>query len=184
MSTLGGPDKPRVEQTFRRRVAGWRPALAPLLVLLFVLAEASSVAQAAETYAKAYRLANRTGRPMVVLVGAEWCGPCQNMKRKVIPQIKRRRLFGRIAFATVNVDREKALGKQLIRGGPIPQLLMFRRTRRGWRMSRLTGGQSVDMVAAFIDDGLKRDSAEKAAEGSPTAPVSNPAEDSAESSSG
>jgi len=168
MSSLGSPDERPVVRSFRRCLAGWQPALTPVLLSLFVLLmvpEASSIALGAESYAEAYRLANQTGRPMVVLVGAEWCGPCQNMKRQVIPQVRRRGLFGRVAFATVNVDRQRELGKRLIRGGPIPQLLMFRRTNQGWRLSRLTGGQSVGKVASFIDDGLKRDAAEKEAEG-------------------
>ncbi len=123
---------------------------------------ASNPAQASETYAKAYHLANKTGRPMVVLVGADWCGPCQRMKREVLPQVRRGGLLGRVAFAMVNVDREPKLGRSLRRGGPIPQLLMFRRTPKGWRLSRLTGGQSVPKVEEFIDHGLQRDAAAKA----------------------
>ena len=84
MSSLGRPNEHVVARPFERSVAGWRPALTPVVLVLFVvvvLAEASAVAQGAETYAEAYRLANQTGRPMVVLVGAEWCGPCRNMKQ-------------------------------------------------------------------------------------------------------
>jgi thioredoxin-like negative regulator of GroEL len=132
---------------------------------LALLLEASMLAQDTESYASAYHLATQTGRPMVVFVGAEWCGPCQTMKREVIPQVKRRGLFGRVAFASVNVDRERELGKRLTRGGPIPQLLMFRRTARGWRLSRLTGGQNARKVEAFINHGLNRDAATKAEEG-------------------
>ncbi|HUT89527.1 MAG TPA: thioredoxin family protein [Thermoguttaceae bacterium] len=145
---------------------------------------ASSIAQGAETYAEAYRLASQTGRPMVVLVGAEWCGPCQTMKQNVIPQIRRRGLLGRVAFATVCVDRQRELGKQLTRGGPIPQLLMFRRTYQGWRLSRLTGGQSVGDVEAFIDEGLKRDAAEKKAEVAQTEQAPQAPSDSGEGKSG
>ena len=122
----------------------------------------STSAQGAETYAEAYRLASKTGQPMVVLVGAEWCAPCQKMKREVIPQVRRRGLLGRVAFAMVNVDRERDLSKRLVRGGRIPQLLMFRPTPKGWRLSKLTGEQSVPSVEAFIDHGLKRDAATKA----------------------
>ena len=164
VTSLGSPDERPGVRPSRLCLAGWKPALKPVLLTLFglvVVPEASSIAQGAETYAEAYRLASQTGRPMVVLVGAEWCGPCQTMKQNVIPQVRRRGLLGRVAFATVCVDRQRELGRQLTRGGPIPQLLMFRRTNQGWRLSRLTGGQSVGKVEAFIDDGLKRDAAEK-----------------------
>jgi thioredoxin-like negative regulator of GroEL len=131
---------------------------------LALLLEVSVLVPGTDTYAAAYRETTKTGRPMVVFVGAEWCGPCQTMKREVIPQIRRRCLRGRVAFAMVNMDRERELARRLTRGGPIPQLLMFRRARDGWRLSRLKGGQTVGTVEAFIDGGLQRDAAAKEAE--------------------
>ena len=133
----------------------------------FSLAAALQVAilaPAADTYAEAYRLTAETGRPMVVMVSAEWCPACQTMKKKVIPKVEQRGLLGKVSFAIVNLDRQRKLGKTLTRGGPIPQLLMYRQTNEGWRLSRLTGGQSVRKVEAFIDRGLERDAAEKEAE--------------------
>jgi thioredoxin-like negative regulator of GroEL len=138
------------------------PTFAFAILGLAVAVPASDATQASESYAEAYQLASKTGRPMVVFVGADWCGPCQRMKREVIPQVRRRGLLGRVAFAMVNVDGEPKLGRSLRRGGPIPQLLMFRRTPKGWRLSRLTGGQSVPNVEAFIDHGLQRDAETKA----------------------
>jgi thioredoxin-like negative regulator of GroEL len=131
---------------------------------LAVLLQLSMAASDGDAYAKAYRDTARTGRPMVVLVSAEWCPACQQMKRDVIPRIKRQGLLSKVAFAMVNLDRDRELGRQLIRGGPIPQLLFFRRTPNGWLRSRLIGGQSVRTVEQFINTGLRRDQATKQVE--------------------
>jgi len=113
---------------------------------------------------KPIRETTETGRPMVVMVSAEWCPACQTMKDKVIPEVKRRGLLGKVAFAIVNLDRERKLGRELTRGGPIPQLLMFRKTDEGWKLRRLVGGKSVNTVEHFIEEGIKLDEATKQAE--------------------
>jgi hypothetical protein len=41
---------------------------------------------------------------------------------------------------------------------------MYRKTRDGWKRSKLVGGQSVRAVEAFIGKGLERDEATKQAE--------------------
>ena len=61
----------------------------------------------------------------------------------------------KVAFAIVNLDREKELGDQLVRGGPIPQMLLFRRTSDGWRVRRLIGSQSVEAVENLLNEGLR-----------------------------
>ena len=61
----------------------------------------------------------------------------------------------------VNPDRDKELADKLIGGGPIPQLVMFRRKGDGWVRKNLVGGQSVEAVEEFIKEGLARDAADK-----------------------
>ena len=104
-----------------------------------------------------------TGRPMVILVGADWCPACQTMKNDVVPQVKRRGLLGRVAYAVVNLDRQRDLGRQLVADGPIPQFIMYRKTREGWKRRRLIGGQNVETVEAFIKEGLELDKTDKLA---------------------
>ena len=69
---------------------------------------------------------------MVVMVSTDWCGPCQSMKRNVLPKLRERGLFKKVAFAQVNADRDSELAKELTGGGPVPQLVMYRRTDGGW----------------------------------------------------
>ena len=106
------------------------------------------------TYAEARKTCTETGKPMVVLVGADWCPACKVMKDKVLPQIRQHGLLRRVAFAHVNYDREKELAGQLIAGGPIPQLLIFRRDGSAWRLRRLVGGYDVNTVESFIAQGI------------------------------
>ena len=122
----------------------------------------------------AYNLArkecNDTGRPMIVLVGAKWCPACVDMKDHVVPKLRKRGLLRKVAFALVDLDRQKKLGHRLIQGGPIPQLIMYRKTKSGWRRQQLIGGQSVETAAAFIQEGIRlKEKDDLKAKGSPKA---------------
>jgi thioredoxin-like negative regulator of GroEL len=118
---------------------------------------------AAETYAEAHRLTTQTGKPLVVMVSTDWCVPCQTMKKTVLPRVRERGLLRKVAFAIVNPDRDRDLAEQITDGGPVPQLVMFRKTADGWIRKKLIGGQSVETVEQFINEGLAQDEADKKA---------------------
>ena len=103
-----------------------------------------------DSYEAAHQKTLETGRPMVVLVGATWCPACRDMEKDVIPAVRQRAVFKRVAFAHVDLDREKELGRSLTEGGAIPQLIVFRRDGEGWTNQRLIGGQTVEQVEKFI----------------------------------
>ena len=109
-------------------------------------------ATADESYAEAFRTAQENGRPMMVLVGATWCPACQQMEKQTLPQMRERGLLKRVVFALVDVDRDRDIGQSLISGGPIPQLILFRRTREGWANRRLIGGQSIPTLEQFVNE--------------------------------
>lgn len=117
-----------------------------------------------DDYATARARTAKTGQPIVILVGAEWCPACVEMKQKVVPVIRKRGLLRRVAFANVNLDEQNKLARQLTGGGPIPQMIMYRKTRQGWLRRVLIGGQSSKAVETFIDRGIKLDAATKKAE--------------------
>jgi len=128
----------------------------PMTALTFAaLLQASVLATGAETYAYAHRATAETGQPMVVMVGADWCPACQAMEQNIIPQVRQRGIFRRVAFAIVNVDRERELATQLTSGGPIPQLITFHKTSVGWRRRVLIGGQTVETVESFIGEAVQ-----------------------------
>ena len=119
--------------------------------------------EAPDTYAEARRQVTETGRPMVVMVGTDWCGPCQAMKKTILPKVREHGLLKKVAFALVNADKDSDLAKELTGGGPVPQLVMYCKKDGVWKRRKLIGGQSVEQVEQFIKEGLtvaKKDNTE------------------------
>ncbi|MGA2032341.1 MAG: thioredoxin family protein [Thermoguttaceae bacterium] len=110
-----------------------------------------------DSYSAAHQTTVTTGKPMMVMVSTDWCVPCQMMKKTIIPQVRQRGLLAKVAFAIVNPDRDRDLAERLIGGGPVPQLIMFRKTANGWRRRKLIGGQTVEAVEDFINDGIAKE---------------------------
>lgn len=121
---------------------------------LVVVLQAAFLTGSAETYSAAYAATAEKGYPLVVVVGASWCPACQEMKSKIIPELKRQGVFRDVAFAQVDLDEESELGAKLTEGGPIPQIVVYRRTTVGWRLRRLIGGHDVRTVEQFIRQGV------------------------------
>jgi thioredoxin-like negative regulator of GroEL len=113
------------------------------------------------TYAEAQKTTEKTGKPLVIMVSTDWCPPCQTMKKTILPRVKAHGGLRRVTFAMVNPDQDGDLANEITGGGPIPQLVMFRKTNKGWVRKKLVGGQSVEDVEQFINDGLASDAAEK-----------------------
>ena len=101
-------------------------------------------------YADAYRAFQEEGRPMVVLVGADWCPACRTMKGSSMPQALRSGAMKDVSFAVVDVDRSRALAGQLMQGSSIPQLIMYYKTDDGTRRVQLTGAHSAGQVQQFV----------------------------------
>lgn len=109
----------------------------------------------ANDYQEAYSKAEKEGKPLLVLVGAEWCPGCRVMKDEVIPQLKGDGGLEDVVFTTVNTDEKPTLTRRLLRGTAIPQLVMFARTGKGsWRRTELTGVQETGRIRQFIRRGI------------------------------
>jgi thioredoxin-like negative regulator of GroEL len=102
------------------------------------------------TYAEAYQEASETGKPLLVMVTATWCGPCQNMKATVLPEIRRRGILNEFSFGVVDVDQERRLVQQLGGTGPIPQLVCYRQGKGQWYRSKMIGNRGADQVEEFL----------------------------------
>jgi hypothetical protein len=82
------------------------------------------------------------------------------MKNNVLPRLSRSGGLDKVAFAHVNADRDSRIAKSVMKGGTIPQLIMYRKTPTGWRRHMLVGAQSPEKIEAFINQGLKLDEAD------------------------
>ena len=117
---------------------------------LAALLQFSVVTSGTQSYNEAYRTTEDTGRPLVVMVGAEWCPGCVQMKHSVMPVVERNGGLKNVAYAYVNTDQQGPLAQKLMRGGSIPQLIVFRKTADGWKRDQLTGAHSPTEVESFI----------------------------------
>ena len=108
------------------------------------------------SYAEGYRQMQQTGRPLLVLVGADWCPGCRTMKNATLPALAKAGQLDDVIPTQVNCDRESELADQLMRGGTIPQLILFTRTEDGWRRTQLTGAYGAADVRKFISREVAR----------------------------
>ncbi len=122
---------------------------------LSILLQSAVLTAGANDYASAYNQSVETGRPLVVLLGADWCPGCQRMKSGAIPEVERQGGLNKVAFAQVNTDHQRDLAGQLMQGSSIPQLVMFYKTDTGWKRRQLTGARSASDIRAFLDRPLE-----------------------------
>jgi thioredoxin-like negative regulator of GroEL len=119
-------------------------------LMLNLLLQAAAVAGPARDYTSAYYETERTGRPLVVLIGADWCPGCQQMKQSAIPELEKKGGLKKVSFAYVNSDHQSSLAGKLMQGSSIPQLIMFHKTESGWIRQQMTGAHSVSDIQAFL----------------------------------
>ena len=117
---------------------------------LNLLLQTGALSAGGYDYATAFKHTEETGRPLVVLIGADWCPGCSQMKYTTIPELEKKGGLRKVAFAYVNTDQQRQLAGKLMRGSSIPQLVMYQKTDSGWTRKQLTGAQSTSSVAAFI----------------------------------
>lgn len=125
--------------------------------ILITLVHASLMGSGAGSYSEAYQQTMETGRPLVVLVCAQWCQPCQQMKKNVLPELRKHGWMDKVSLTVVDWDHNKELAQQLTGGGSIPRLVMYCRTPEGWNRSELVGSQSVSAVEQFLSIGTVAD---------------------------
>ena len=72
------------------------------------------------------------------------------MKNSVIPQLQQAGDLTDVSFAMVNPDQDRELAGKLMRGGSIPQLIVYQKTDDGWKREQITGAASVNETRGLI----------------------------------
>jgi thioredoxin-like negative regulator of GroEL len=117
---------------------------------LTVMVHASLLGASTDDYSQAYRRSVETGRPLVVLIGAQWCPGCVEMKNNILPKVAKTGGLDGVEFAYVDADRQPKIAAKLSRAQVIPQLIRLDKTKDGWKDQVLVGAQSPDKVREFL----------------------------------
>lgn len=120
-------------------------------VLVTVSAAEQQNSSKDQDYAAAYRTAQQEGKPLMVVVGADWCPACVNLKATTLTSLAQTGQLEDVSVAVVDQDAEPELAAQLKQGQTIPQIIVFSQTDSGWKRTQLTGFQSQGPVRSLID---------------------------------
>ena len=104
---------------------------------------------------RATEQAKKSGRPILVMVGASWCKACNVAKLTLWPAIKRIAKRHNVHAAIVEVQRDRVADTLIGQGGRgVPQFLFCRLTDEGTLepIRRLVGLQEPRDVEAMIVD--------------------------------
>ncbi len=105
-------------------------------------------------YASAYRLAQSGDKPLLVLVTAEWCAPCQSLKKSTLPEMLERGGFSDFHFAMVDVDRDATTAAKLTENRPVPQFIVFEKNGATWKKRYSIGFLGTTDLQAFLAPSL------------------------------
>lgn len=104
----------------------------------------------AMSYTEAYGKSREGDKPLLVMVTAKWCPPCQLMKQNTMPQLFNRDAFKDFNFAMVDYDSETKIADQLIGNRGLPQIIMFEKSNGQWLRRYLKGIQTAQAVESFV----------------------------------
>lgn len=78
------------------------------------------------SYSDAYATAERQGRPLLILLSAEWCPACKEFKKRTLDPMYENGELRPFVYYVLDVDREPDVADRL-RGmyRPLPQLKVF-----------------------------------------------------------
>jgi thioredoxin-like negative regulator of GroEL len=124
--------------------------LTVLLTMLLTGVTGNSHMNSSRNYASAYRAAQDRNLPLVVVVGAEWCPACVNLKRTTIASMEASGELQEVSLAVIDQDSEPELARMIKKGEMIPQIVVFSKTDQGWRRTQLTGFQAIEPLRSLI----------------------------------
>ena len=79
-------------------------------------------------------------KPVLVDFYAEWCGPCQIMKPRILDVAER--MGDNIKIIQIDVDKEKELATRF-RIASVPTLIIFKNGKQQWRQSGIISAHAL-----------------------------------------
>lgn len=106
-----------------------------------------------ETYEAAYHQAFKAKKPLLVMLTATWCGPCQLYKAEVLEPMDKADEFAGFVFVKVDFDREKEVANRIMSqtsNRRLPQLVTYVFDGKEWRRDQLFEKRPIDEVRQLI----------------------------------
>ena len=124
--------------------------VATLALFAVLLGQGSGEGEEQLGYEAAYRKAQEEKKPLVVLVGAEWCPACKTMKAETIETMKKAGELKEVVYTQLDKDAHPELAEQVMQGKTLPQIVVFSEGESGWKRFSLTGMQTPRRVKELI----------------------------------
>jgi thiol:disulfide interchange protein len=102
------------------------------------------------TYEVAYQKAQKERKPLLILVGADWCHACKTMKDETIVPMKEGGQLKEVVFTQLDKEKHPELASQVMQGSTLPQIIVFCEGDKGWKKFSLSGMQSERRVKELI----------------------------------
>lgn len=82
-------------------------------------------------------------KPVLVDFYAEWCGPCQMMKPRILDVAER--IGGDAKVVQIDIDKEKELAERF-RIQSVPTLIIFKNGKQVWRQSGVISAHALTLM--------------------------------------
>jgi thiol-disulfide isomerase/thioredoxin len=109
------------------------------------------------SYGSALAEHEKDGKPLVVFIHADWCGPCREMELKSFPHVKN---FNLVAFGELKLDdpSDDADGytneyiSDIMEGNSVPQLIVHRKVNGVYTKKVYAGFKTAAQIEAIFHD--------------------------------
>jgi len=104
-------------------------------------------------YSEARETAIQTGKPLFIVVGADWCPACKTLQNSTIPKMQRDGTFPDVIYCTVDVDREEQIGSWLQKQAnttSVPVLVVYRKVNGAWKGRYHVGTLDAAKLRVFL----------------------------------
>jgi thioredoxin-related protein len=108
-----------------------------------------------KSYRSALAEAKKTGKPMIVVFSASWCGPCQQMKKSVYPSEAVKPLHDKFVWAYLDTDeKDNAKVAKEFKVGGIPHIEFL--DKEGKSLGNQIGSTAPEAFAKTLEGILKK----------------------------
>ncbi len=129
------------------------------MVSLLLAIAIGSITSLRTDYAEAYKESVKEDKPLMVVVGADWCPACNVLKQSTLEPMAEGGELDEVSIAVLDRDSNPELVEQLTKGEKmLPQIIMFTRTGAGqWTRHHLKGYQTKQPVRSMIRSAISLD---------------------------